>query len=206
MHRGRHNYPTRLKDLLRQDPSDIVIWIHDLANDSKDTHANVLNKVMTSLIANDMNYTRTRTPRPSKALGEASTKHTVWSMTHQETGAVFYFAERIGVLVSGKINSRLITFNGYVMANLPHANRAMYYFFIRMHEMHMVPSPEHFAVRDLEYEFETSEEAEIQVTRLSRFDLHQNIVVLNKVSGVDALYYRNTVLRMPTLSMQEYLG
>jgi hypothetical protein len=205
LHRGKYNYPTKLKDLLKQRQSDVYVWICTLNDDSVKTRNAALAKVTLELTAKEMLYLGKCPQKYFKAPSGASECFTVWSMTHCETAAVYYFTERVNAPVVGKVNSQIISFNGYVMANIPHANRAMYYFFKRMHEDCKAPSPEHFTLNCLESQYDSLIEAERAVLKFSRQDLSDNIIVLNKVCDTDALYYRNTVLKMPILTMDEYL-
>lgn len=201
--RSSNNYPTPLKELLHKTPSEVQVYISELQNGSRDALYAVSRAVISALSEKGTLYRRERTSRGIyRALaGEEKILYTVWSMTDRDTGAVFYFAERAGVQVSNKVNQRIMTFNGYVLKNVVNANRVMHHFAKKHHPL----SPEQFIVRDLGIAVEGEEAALAEITKLSCANLKQGVCVLSKISSTDALYYRNNMLRLPHIGMNEYI-
>lgn len=201
--RSRKNFPTALQELLRQTPSDVLVYICELQNGSRDALYSVSRTIISALSEEGTLYRRERHSRgvyrPLSA--EEDIKYTVWSMTDKMTGAVFYFAERVGCLVSGKVNNRIMTFNGYVVKNVVNANRIMHAFAKKHHPL----TPEQFVLRDHELSVSGEEAALMEITKMSRANLLEGTCVLSKISSTDALYYRNNMLKLPHIGIADYV-
>lgn len=201
--RSRNNFPTPLKELLRKVPGDVHVYLSELQTGTRDALYVVSRAVISALTEKGTLYRRERNSRGiyRPLPGEENIKYTVWSMTDRATGAVFYFPERVGIQVTGKVNQRIMTFNGYVLKNVVNANRVMHHFAKKYHPL----SPEQFILRDLGLEVEGEEAAFAEITKLSCNDIKQGICVLSKVSSTDALYYRNNMLRLKHVGVDQYI-
>ncbi len=202
-HTGRRNYPRPLKDLLERDRSDVLMYVCEFDRYRREDLDNATRVVKSYLQEAGSLYRRDQIGRGEYDLrvGEQVPRFTVWSMTDRKTGAVFYFPEKTGIQVSGKVNQRMVTFNGYVMKKNVHANRSMYNFAKKNFPL----TPGQWVVRDLELDFESEELAEKHITKLARTDLQNAVIVLSKICDTDPLTYRNDIMRMPMLSMEVYI-
>lgn len=203
--RSKNNYPNYLKELLKINASDVLLLFTEISADTKEALHAAATAVTCALSERGILYKR---PNSNKVrdylqpLTHDSVKFTVWSMTHRKTGSVFYFEEVKGNDVADKVVQRLRTFNNYVEKNIVNANRVMFYFV----KQHGATKLEDWTVRDLDLAFETEQQALLHITKLSKQHLDNREIVLNKVSGLDSLYYRNSMLGLtPHLSTSEYL-
>lgn len=203
--RGKNNYPNCLKELLKTHSCEVLLFLAELPKDTKEALYLASRSVVSALSEKGILYKR---PKPNRGgiyrqlNGEENIRFTVWSMVHKETGAVFYFEEVKGVDVVSKVAQRIRTFNNYVEKNIANANRVMYYFAKKNFPL----AVEDWAVRDLELELTTEQKALLHITKLSKQHMESNEVVLNRVSNIDALYYRNTMLKLEHASIGQYLG
>lgn len=202
--RSKNNYPNYLKELLKANPSEVLIYMADLHKDTKEALFLASRAVVTHLSAKGVLYKR---PKPHRGgiyrqlADEAQQAYTVWCMTHMFTGAVYYFEEIKGVETLGKISQRLLTFNNYVIKSIPNGNRVMHSFI----KKHGLSDISHWLIRDMDLELPTEQQACLYITKLSKQHLDANEVVLNRISGHDALYYRNSLLKLEHKSIEEYL-
>lgn len=202
--RGKNNYPTHLKELLKIHPSEVLIFHADLAKDTKEALFLASRAVITHLSEKGVLFKRTTPGRGGvyRVLhGEAEQRYTVWSMTHKTTGAVFYFEEIRTIEVLGKISQRLLTFNNYVIKQIQNANRVMYAFI----KQNGLSDISHWIIRDLDLDLPNEKTALQHITKLSKQHLESGDVVLNRIASNDALYYRNSFLRLPHKSIEEYV-
>jgi hypothetical protein len=206
--RSKNNYPNLLKELLKTNPSEVLLFMAEITKDTKDALYLSSRAVLSHLSERGVLYKR---PSPNRGgayrvlPGEEKIRFTVWKLCHRETGAVFYFEEISTVpelAILARISQRMLTFNNYVLKTIPNANRAMYYFV----KHHGLTDISHWDITDLAQEFESEHKAMLYITRLSKQHLEAGEVVLSRISSVDALYYRNSMLRLPHASMEEYLG
>jgi hypothetical protein len=202
--RGPNNYPNYLKELLKTNKSEVLIFLAELPKDTKEALYLASRAVVSHLSEKGMLYKR---PKPNRGgvyrqlPGEGEELYTIWIMTHAKTGAVFYFEEIKGVDVTNKVSQRMLTFNNYVLREVSNANRVMYGFA----KKHFPLDVSGWVVRDLDLAFLYEQDALLHITKLSKQHLEAKEVVLSRVSNIDALYYRNSMLRMPHISMEEYL-
>lgn len=202
--RGPNNYPNYLKELLKGNKSEVLIFLAELPKDTKEALYLASRAVVSQLSEKGMLYKR---PKPNRGgvyrqlPGEGNELYTVWIMTHAKTGAVFYFEEIKGADVTNKVSQRMLTFNNYVVREVANANRVMYYFAKKFFPLDVSG----WVVRDLDLAFQTEHEAMLHITKLSKQHLEAKEVVLSRVSNIDALYYRNSMLKLPHISMEEYL-
>lgn len=201
--RGPNNYPTHLKELLKTNKSEVLIFLAELNKDTKEALFFSSRAVMASLSERGMLYKRPAGGRGAyrKLPGEGKELYTVWIMTHAKTGALYYFHQIKGTDVTGQVSQRMLTFNNYVLKHIPNENRTMYSFA----KNHFPLDISHWVIRDLDLAFLSEEDACRHITKLSKQHLEAKEVVLNRVSNVDALYYRNSLLKLPHLSMEEYI-
>lgn len=206
--RGRKNFPTHLKEVLKGNPSEVLIWMAELPSDTKEALIRGTESVVKYLTDKGMLYKHERATRygyHGRCPDAAPVQFTVWKMTHRKTGAVFYFEDEVGIAretILEKVAHRIRTFNNYVSKSIVNDNRSMYYFC----KLNGQQKLEDWDVVDLGYEFETEREASIRITKLSRDHLVAGDIVLNRVAQNDALYYANAYLKMPHRCMEEYLS
>lgn len=205
MQRSKNNFPNQLKDLLKKNNSEVLIYLSELEKDTKEALFLASRIVATNLSEKGVLY---KAPKPNRGgmyrqlPGEENQLFTVWVMTHRETGALFYFEEVKGVDVASKVTQRMLTFNNYVFKQISNQNRVMYEFAKQNFPLDI----EGWVVRDLDVAFQTEEEAIRHITKTSKQHLEAGEVVLNRISNVDALYYRNSLLKLtPHVSMEEYI-
>lgn len=202
--RSKNNYPTPLKELQKNKPSEILIYLAELPKDTKEALFLGSRAVATHLSEKGMLFKKPRAQKGGiyrKLPGEENELYTIWLMTHKETGALFYFEEIKGQDVMQKVCHRMLTFNNYVVKEVVNANRVMYNFAKKFFPMDISD----WVIRDLDMAFLTEEDALQHITKLSKQHLEAKEVVMNRVSTIDALYYRNSMLKLPHLSMEEYL-
>lgn len=206
--RGKNNYPNLLKELLKTNPSEVLLFMAELPKDTKDALFLSSRAVLSHLSERGVLFKR---PSPNRGgayrqlPGEEKIRFTVWKLQHKATGALYYFEEINSIdpeRVMARISQRMLTFNNYVMKSIPNANRAMYYFV----KANGLTDIDHWEITDLKQEFESEHKAMLHITRLSKDHLLLNEVVLSRISSVDALYYANSMLRLPHRDMDEYLG
>jgi hypothetical protein len=202
--RGPNNYPKQLKDLLKVNRSEILIFLAELKKDTKEVLFLASSAVRTNLSERGMLYKNTK-PGAGGAYrllpGEGKELYTVWVMTHARTGALYYFEEIQGVDVVQKVSQRMLSFNNYVLKHIPNENRTMYNFA----KDHFPLDISKWVIRDLELAFLSEQDATKYITRLSKQHLEANEVVLSRISNMDALYYRNSILKLSHVSMEQYL-
>lgn len=193
--RGKNNYPTPLKELLKTNMSEVLVYAADAKNDTKEALHNALNVVRSHLSAKGVLYKKPK----SETVDD---RFTVWKLTHRLSGAVFYFEEVKGVEVRRKIEHRLKTFNNYVVRSIINANRVMYCFANKFFPLEI----SQWEIEDLNLDFPTDREAVLRIGTLSKQHLEANEVVLNRIFSSDSLHYRNTFLKLPPIGIAEYLG
>lgn len=195
--RGKNNYPNYLKELLKDKPSEVLLFLAEIAKDTKEALTLASRVVISHLSEKGVLYKRKKPDRN----GIFQEKYTVWMLTHKKTGAVYYFEEIKGVPVEAKVSQRLLTFNNYVLKDLVHANRVMHYFV----KQFGLTDIGHWDLTDLNHSFETEHEALFHITQLSRDHFVKEGLVLNRINNIDSLYYRNTMLKLSHLTVVDYL-
>lgn len=193
--RGKNNYPTPLKELLKTNTSEVLVYVADVVNDTKEALHGASKVIRTHLTAKGVLYKKPETETVVE-------RFTVWRMRHRQSGAVFYFEEVKGVEVQRKIVHRLKTFNNYVVRSTINANRVMYCFASKFFPL----KASDWDVEDLNLDFPLQREAILRIGTLSKLHLEANEVVLNRIFSFDSLYYRNTFLKLPRIGIEEYLG
>lgn len=206
--RSKNNFPNLLKELLKTDKSDVIVWHAELPKDTKEALYIASRAVVSHLSEKGTLYKR---PRPNRGgiyrqlTGEEKIRFTIWRMTHKATGATFYFDDVKGTpleKIEAKISQRMLSFNNYVMKDIVNANRVMHAFIKKTGFTDI----SHWDYVDMDEEFSTENESALRITKLSRDRLVAGLVVLNRISSVDALYYHNAMLKLSHLSMEEYLA
>lgn len=202
--RGKNNYPTSLKELLKTNTSEVFVYAADVPKDTKDALHYAARIVRAHLSAKGILY---KNPKPKltdacQIPSDNAERFTVWKLTHRSTGAIYYFEEVKGVDVLRKICQRMRTFNNYVEKNVVNANRVMYHFAKKFFPL----DTSVWNIEDLNLDLPTEQEAALYTTTLSKKHLENNEVVLNRISNIDALYYRNTALKLPHIGIDVYLG
>ena len=204
MQRGRNNYPTKLKELLKTDPSEVTVYVADVPRNTKE-----MLHFATRIVSNHLSMKGTlyKDPKPDHveecfASIDNAKRFTIWELTHRRTGAVFYFEEIRGVDVLRKIWQRLRTFNNCVEKNISATNRVMYHFTKKFFPLDLGD----WEIKDFGMDLVTEKEAAACIATTSKKHLEEKRVVLNRIHNTDALYYRNTVLKLPHIGIEEYLG
>lgn len=201
---SKNNFPKQLKELLKSHHSEVLLYLADVDADTRAALITASTKVKHELSGRGILFKEYKIPKNEQAAqlaSETSAFHTVWIMTHKETGAIFYFEARKGVDVMKSVSHRMLTFNNYVMKQVSNANRVMYAFA----KNHFPLDIEHWVIRDLDLAFLTEEDAGKYITKLSKQHMENNEVVLNRISNTDALYYCNSILKLTHRCMEEYL-
>jgi hypothetical protein len=205
--RSRNNYPALLKELLKINKSEVLLFLAELPKDTKEALYLASRAVVSALSEKGVLYKR---PKPNRGgmyrqLPGEEERFTVWEMKHKVTGAVFYFSNPKGQdreKVMAKVSQRMLTFNNYVLKTVVNANRAMYYFI----KFYGFTDIDHWEVIDHTQDFAMEHEASKYITKLSRDHLVESTaMVLNRISDIDALYFHNVMLKLPHKSMEEYL-
>ncbi len=202
--RGKNNYPNYLKELLKINSSDVVLFFAEIEKDTKEAIYLASRSVVTKLSEMGKLYKR---PKPNRGgvyrqlPGEDAIKYTVWSMLHKETGAVFYFEEIANAAVVDKVAQRLRTFNNYVTKGIVNSNRVVHYFTKQYFPLLI----DDWVIRDLETNLESEHKALLHIAKLSKGHLENSEVVLNRICNTDSLYYRNAMLKLKHVSLEEYL-
>jgi hypothetical protein len=202
--RSKNNYPAQLKELLKSNPSEVLLFLAELPKDTKEALYLASRAVAAHLSEKGVLFKQEKPHRGGiyrQLNGEEKQRYTVWLLTHKASGAVFYFEELTGVVVTAKVSQRMLTFNNHVLKKVSNANRVMYEFA----KKHFPLDIGGWTVRDLELEFETEQEAQRHITRKSKQHIEAGEVVLNRVSNIDALYYRNTILKLDHVGIEAYL-
>ena len=193
--RGKNNFPTPLKELLKTNASEVLVYVTDVHNDTKEALYGATSVIRAHLMSKGVLYQKPKI--------EPEAKHfTVWKMRHRQTGAVFYFEEVKGVEVQQKVEQRLKTFNNYVVRSIVNANRVMYCFANKFFPLEV----SQWDIEDLKLDFPLEREAILRIGTLSKQHLEADEVVLNRIFSYDSLYYRNTFLKLPHIGIEEYLG
>lgn len=198
--RGKNNYPTPLKEMLKIHTSEVLVYIADVPKDTKEALHQASRTVRAHLTAKGVLYKNPRTKNDSDGQS-SSVRYTVWKLTHRRSGAVYYFEEVKGVDVLRRIAQRIRTFNNYVEKNLVNANRVMYHFAKKYFPLVLGS----WTIEDLDLELPGEKEALLHITTLSKQHLENNVAVLNRINNTDALYYRNTILKLPHIGIDDYL-
>lgn len=204
-YRGKINYPKPLKELVRTHPSEVAVFMSELPADTKEEIHKAVSTINQNLKDKGVLFKKsvkgiilskkaTRTEKEAIRL-------TVWKLEHKKTGAIFHFEEVVGQEVESRISKRMLTFNNYVLKNIANANRVMYYFVKKVGFVDI----KDWTITDLGQAFTTEKEAILYITKASKELLEAGKVVLNYISSSDALYYRNTYLKLPHLGIDEYL-
>lgn len=203
LQKNKNNYPALLKEFLKKNNSEVVIYLADLKDDSKETLFNASKIIATLLTERGLLYKRPEGVNNGlhKCAAGSTDVYTVWSMTHKVTGAVYYFEEVKGRDVTGKVNGRMGTYNSHVEKRLSHINRVMNGFA----KNHFPLQLNDWILRDLDLAFISEAAACKYITKASKQHLEAKEIVLNRVSNMDVLYYRNSMLKLPHVSLNEYL-
>lgn len=202
--RGKNNYPNYLKELLKVNSSEVVLFFAEITKDTKEAVFLASRAVVAGLSEIGKLYKR---PKPNRGgiyrqlNGEELQRYTVWSMMHRGTGAVFYFEELANTDVTDKVKQRLRTFNNYVAKGITNSNRVLHYFT----KQHFPLLLDDWVIRDLEMQLVSEQKALLHITKLSKNHLESNEVVLNRICNTDSLYYRNALLKLKHVSLEEYL-
>lgn len=204
MQRSKNNYPKYLKELLKTKTCEVSMYFAEVDKDTKDALYLASRDVITKLSAVGRLYKR---PKPNRSIDAkhpdgTPVRYTAWSMTHIDSGAVFYFEEVAGVDVSEKVVQRLRTFNNYVAKSIVNSNRVLYYFT----KQHYPLSSDGFVLRDLQLDAVTEQQALKLITLRCKAHLEAGEVVLNKVCNSDSLYYRNAFLKLDHKTIEQYLS
>lgn len=197
MQKSKKNYPKYLKELLKHHHSEVVLFFAELTDNTKEALFLASQQVVSSLFGMGKLYLR---PNRNKDIN-SETRYTVWSMVHIDTGAVFYFEEQAGLAVQEKVAQRLKTFNNYVAKEIVNLNRVVHEFTKQHYPLQLTD----WVIRDLDTDYATIDQALKHITRLSKTHLEAGEVVLNRVCNTDALYYRNTLLKLPHVNITTYL-
>lgn len=201
--RGKNNYPTMLKDLLKTNESVVSVYVADAPKDTKEALYRAYRTICAHLALKGVLY---KNPKPKccdmcySSLLE-SDRLTVWKLTHKLTGAVFYFEAIKGTDVTDRVEQRMRTFSNCVIKGITNTNRVMYHFAKKFFPLNETQ----WDVEDLNLEFLTERDTTAHIAMLSKKHLEDKVVVLNRINNIDALYYRNTVLKLPHIGIDEYL-
>lgn len=193
--RGKNNYPTPLKELLKTNTSEVLVYVADVMNNTKEALHRASSIVRAHLTSKGVLYKKPKTETVAK-------RFTVWKLKHRQSGAVFYFEEVKGVEVQRKVEQRMKTFNNYVVRSIVNANRVMYCFASKFFPLKVSD----WDIEDLNFDFPLQREAILRIGTLTKLHLEANEVVLNRIFSFDSLYYRNTFLKLPRIGIEEYLG
>ena len=204
MHRGKHNYPTALKELLRRTKSKVNVYVADVVNDTKAAMHTAARIVRAQLSARGKLYIEQKSYDRSfsKQIMKTTEPFLVWRLVHEKTGAVFYFAAGRSEDPVEKFDQRLRTFNNYVIKGIVNANRIVYRFAKKFYPLDIT----HWRVEKTENEYQTEQDAQAYIATLSKKDLEESRVVLSRISGMDSLYYRNKILKLQHVNIAEYLA
>lgn len=201
--RSKNNYPKYLKELLKTKTCEVSMYFAEVDRDTKDALYLASRDVLTKLSETGKLYKR---PKPNRSMDAkhpdgTPIRYTAWSMTHIDTGAVYYFEEIAGVDVLDKVAQRLRTFNNYVAKSIVNSNRVLYYFTKQNYPL----SVDGFVLRDLQLDVDTEQRALKHITLRCKVHLEAEEVVLNKVCNADSLYYRNAFLKLEHKTIDQYL-
>lgn len=202
--KSKKNYPKHLKELLKTNASEVVLFFAELEKNTKEALHHTSCHLIGKLSEMGKLYERAKPNRGNLfvELGLIPPQfYTVWSMVHKSTGAVFYFEELEGVCVVERVEQRIKTFNNYAAKCISNANRVMYQFTKQHYPLHV----NDWVVRDLATHSESERKVLQIITKLSKTHLEQGEVVLNRICNNDSLYYRNALLKLPHVSIEEYL-
>lgn len=201
---GKNSFPESLRELLKTNASDVLIYVADVSDNTRETLHAAAKVIRTNLASKGMLYKSLRT----KVVGgqlvpvKGAARFTVWEMTHRATGAVYYMEEVKDVCVQNRVSRHMLTFNNYVIKRVVNTNRSMYHFA----KNHFPMDVDSWDVVDLSLDLDTEKAIVSQIAMLSKKHLEGKGIVLNRVCNEDALDYSNLVLRLPTRTMAEYLG
>lgn len=202
--KSKKNYPKHLKELLKTNASEVILFFAELEKDTKEALHHTSCFIIGKLAEMGKLYERSK-PNRSNVLVELGLLdpqfYTVWSMVHKTTGAVYYFEELEGVCVVERVEQRIKTFNNYAAKCIANANRVMYQFTKQYYPL----VTNDWVIRDLGTHSNTEREALKIITKLSKTHLEQGEVVLSRICNNDSLYYRNAMLKLPHLSLEQYL-
>lgn len=206
MQRSKNNYPVQLKKHLKAVPGEVIIYMAQTPQCNREALMQSYRAVSKELSDKGLLYKDEEATHKSNVYSmteqERAAKWTVWSMTHKDTGAVFYFKHEAGECVQESVQQRFKTFDTYVEANIVHANRTMHSFA----KQYWPLVDQDWVVRDLGLSFDTEAQAKTCITKLTKTHLEQGEVVLNRVCDMDALYYRNHIIKLtPQVNMETYL-
>lgn len=204
MQRSKNNYPTQLKRLLKDQPSEVVIYLGELPKSTTDALFLSSRSVCADLSERGLLWKEDSIKargiyRPLN--GEEDLKHKVVLITHKDTGAVFYAHEQASRCSASGMAQRLTTFNNYVRKDIVNPNRVMHAFTRRHGQLGM----EHFVLRDVAASFTSEKDAKTFINKKCFAHLQNNEIVLNRIADMDALYYRNSILKLDHASMDQYL-
>lgn len=201
--RNKNNFPAALKQYLKTNPSEIALYLAELASDNKDVLHLSARSVADELSERGMLFKHDdlRHNIYKRLTGEQLVPFAVYKLTHVATGAVFYVYEQADVDVTERIEARFKSFNNYANKDIVNPNRVMHYFA----KAHYPLQLDGWVVRDLNKKLPSEREAKLLITRLCKTHLEEGEVVLNRVSDMDVLYYRNAILGMSHMSMNDYL-
>lgn len=204
MQRSKNNYPTQLKKLLKEQPSEVVIYLGELPKSTTDALFLSSRSVCMDLSERGLLWKEDSAAargiyRPLN--GEEDLRHKVVLITHKDTGAVFYAHEQATRCSISGMTQRLNTFNNYVRKNIVNPNRVMHTFTQRHGELTL----DHFVLREVACSFTSEKDAKVFINKKSFKHLQSSEVVLNRIADMDALYYRNSILKMDHASMDQYL-
>lgn len=201
--RSAKNYPTQLKDLLKVEDSQVIIYLAELPNDYRETLYSATMQV-SKVLAERGSLFKDKEATSNSIYGKQNNVvdiFAVWIMTHKETGAVYYFADKEGVDVMNKISQRMLTYNNHVIKKISHVNRTMMAFV----KNHFPVDVTHWVVRDTTARFTSEIEAQRFIVKQSKNSLDEKIVVLNRINSMDITHYCNHFLKLPTVSIEQYL-
>lgn len=204
--RSKNNYPAKLKTYLKTNPSEVVIFLAEIPRSTREALHLSIRSVGTELSERGLLF-KEECPKAHGIYrllnGEHVQPHTVFSMTHTGTGAVFYFHEEKNSDYLVRVQHRLKTFNNYALKDIVNPNRSMHFFSKANYPLHI----EDWVLRDLGLDLIGEKAAKAHITKLSKNSLEAGEVVLNRICDMDALYYRNCILKVqPQMSMDEYLA
>lgn len=200
-----HALPTALRDYQKQDPSEVLLYAHLVDGAT----VNDLKKIVTRLnnFFNEKNLLICR--RTNKAIQEKGIDpklrgHTIWIAKHELTGANYIYATMSDMdeaTAKASFDARLVTHNAHVFRGVRHANRTMHEFTRKNRPL----LTNNWTISAKEEFYPGEVDVRRAIAILSKAMILEGKIVLNRICDVDALYYRNEILKLPTVDMNAYL-
>lgn len=199
-----HATPRIFKDFVNKEPSDTRLLFCEIPNADPVDLRRIISKVTDQLYSsNKLIYRqllRTETGIPAEP--QFKHKFHICTAVHTDTGAHYVFVVNQAANEIDTFAAKLKTHNGYVQKQIRHVNRTM-------HEFARKHKPLHIGrweiTKDIA-EYDCEDMANRIAVKFSKDFMLQGKIVLNRVSGADALYYRNNVLRLANVNIESYLA